>query len=162
MLLKLSATLAVLFALAGCGSAPTAQRYDQIMAGKPKKIEIEILGSVAQQCHLDPTYTYFAYNDGGLDEHGIAVLREVAECMKSGPMLGRSVLVSGYTDITGTRRYNQELGMTRGEAVALELMKHGVCPERIYVRSRGEKYAHADPDLMASDRRVELMLVQRE
>jgi outer membrane protein OmpA-like peptidoglycan-associated protein len=161
-MLKLSALLVALFALAGCSSAPTAQRYDYVIAGKPKKIEIEILSSVARECHLDPTYTYFAYNADGLDEHGMAVLREVAECMKTGPLVGRSVLVTGYTDITGTRAYNQELGMSRGQAVALGLVKHGVRSDRIYLRSRGEKYARADVRLMAEDRRVELMLVERD
>lgn len=163
MTLKLiAASLLTLVPLAACSSAPTARRYDDDMANRNKQTEIEIFGSVARACHIDPARTYFGYNQDQLDANAKQTLVEVADCMKYGPLAGRAILVTGYTDATGTRDYNAELGLERSRAVAGELVALGIDPNRIYLRSRGERGATDDPSGMAWDRKVELSLVERD
>ena len=70
--------------------------------------------------------------------------------------------MTGYTDAAGTRDYNAELGLERSRAVAGELVALGIDPNRIYLRSRGERGATDDPSGMAWDRKVELSLVERD
>lgn len=149
--------------VAACSSAPTARRYDAVMAGKSGRTAVEIHGVVASACGLDYGRAYFDYGSDGLDAHDKDVIDDIAECLRSGRLAGRSVLVTGFTDMTGTRPDNRDLGWARSEAVAEELYANGIPPNRIYVRSLGERKAKGQtPEGMAYDRRVELKLVERD
>ncbi|MFO0749520.1 MAG: OmpA family protein [Myxococcota bacterium] len=157
------AAFAALVPLAACSSGPKAIRYDDAMAGRNKRTEVEIAGSVVKACHLATNRAYFDYASDGLDDDDKAIVGEVAACMESGALRGRSILVTGYTDLTGTKPDNAALGLSRSEAIAAELHARGVPANRIFVRSRGEKDAkYIDADDMKYDRKVILTLVERD
>jgi len=156
-------SLAVLFPLSACGSAPTARRYDEVVAGKDHRIEIEASGDIMEKCNLYANKAYFEYASDNLDPDDKMVVQKVAECMKDGKLAGRSILVTGYTDFTGPRAMNEDLGMDRSRAVAAELVSNGIPPMRIFVRSRGERDARYKTDSgMVYDRRIVLSLVERD
>ena len=70
--------------------------------------------------------------------------------------------VSGYTDSTGSARYNLQLSKERAQAVANVLRKEGVGGDRILTRGYGEQKPIADNDTAEGrrqNRRVELLLV---
>ena len=48
------------------------------------------------------------------------------------------VEVSGYTDTTGSRDFNQQLSERRAGAVASQLIRFGVMPQRLIVQGYGE------------------------
>jgi len=72
------------------------------------------------------------------------------------------ITIVGYTDSTGTKRYNLALSRRRAEAVAEQLINDGVQPARLTVEGRGEADPRATNATAAGrqlNRRVE-MLVQ--
>jgi OmpA-OmpF porin, OOP family len=46
--------------------------------------------------------------------------------------------VNGYTDTSGTARYNQGLSVRRAQAIAAELVRNGVPATAISIRGFGE------------------------
>jgi outer membrane protein OmpA-like peptidoglycan-associated protein len=73
-----------------------------------------------------------------------------------------NIKVSGYTDSTGTDRYNQELSERRAESVGSYFNAQGVASGRVWTRGFGERYPVSDNDTPAGrerNRRVELRLV---
>jgi len=49
------------------------------------------------------------------------------------------IVVIGHTDTIGARRYNDHLSLARAERVREMLIEHGIPPERIQARGRGER-----------------------
>jgi OOP family OmpA-OmpF porin len=69
------------------------------------------------------------------------------------------VRVEGHTDSLGSEEYNQNLGRRRAETVRNYLVRGGVAPQRITVRSYGETRPIATNDTDEGrqlNRRVEL------
>ena len=69
--------------------------------------------------------------------------------------------MNGYTDTSGTPRYNQGLSIRRAQAVANELVRHGVPRAAIAIQGFGETQpAGADRDGVREpqNRRVEIIL----
>lgn len=159
----LSIQLLLVTPLAACASTPTAHRYDDLMANNDRQFPVDSREEVVSACGLDATRTCFAYDSADLGADDRQLLADVGLCLTQGKLVGRSVIVIGYTDRRGDAEYNLELGMTRGESVAKELVTLGVAPTHIFVRSRGEGWATGtSADGRAYDRKVELRLVQRE
>ena len=72
------------------------------------------------------------------------------------------IAVSGHTDSTGARDYNQQLSEERARSVANYLKSRGIVDARFNVIGFGEDYPIADnstPDGRAQNRRVELTLI---
>lgn len=72
------------------------------------------------------------------------------------------IRVSGHTDSTGSREYNQKLSQLRAESVADYLERHGVEPGRIYSVGYGEDRPIADNRTAAgraANRRVEIEIL---
>lgn len=163
MLKFILVSLAALFPLTACGSSPTARRYDDVMAGSERRMEIEASGDIMKKCDLAANKAYFSYASDNLDEDDKLVVQKVAECMKDGKLIGRSILVTGYTDFTGPRAMNLDLGLERSRAVADQLVGYGIPAQRIFVRSRGERDAKYTSDNgMVYDRKIVLTLVERD
>ena len=156
-------SLAALFPLTACGSSPTARRYDDVMSGSERRMEIEGSGDIMKMCDIYANKAYFAYASDVLDDDDKMVVKKIGECMLNGKLAGRSILVTGYTDFTGPRAMNQELGLERSRAVADMLVSQGIPARRIFVRSRGERDAEYTTDTgTAYDRKIVMTLVVRE
>lgn len=155
-------SLAALFPLTACGSTPKAARYDDVIAGNNKRMEIEGSDDIMTRCKLYADKAYFEYASNELDSDDKMVVQKIADCMKDGKLSKQSILVTGYTDFTGPRAMNQDLGLNRARAVAAELVNTGIPATRIYIRSRGERDARYKSDFgRAYDRRIILSLVER-
>jgi peptidoglycan-associated lipoprotein len=89
-------------------------------------------------------------------------LEQLAKCMTTGPLKGKSVDLVGRADPRGEAEYNMTLGATRADAVRHYLAQLGVAGSRIMTTSRGALDAQGhDEASWAVDRRVDLRLAGR-
>jgi peptidoglycan-associated lipoprotein len=85
------------------------------------------------------------------------VLAQVAECLTTGPLKGRSVRLVGRADPRGTQEYNMALGERRSNAVGKYLAGLGVGSGQMSETSRGALDATgSDEAAWRKDRRVDL------
>jgi peptidoglycan-associated lipoprotein len=85
----------------------------------------------------DQTVT-FAFNDASLDAAARAILDEQALWLRAHPDV--PMVVTGYTDLVGSERYNYGLGLRRADNARKYLVAQGVPAARlIAVESRGEQ-----------------------
>jgi peptidoglycan-associated lipoprotein len=85
-------------------------------------------------------------------------MQTLAECMISGPLRGKSIVLIGHTDPRGSDAYNDRLGAKRATDVRNYLIDHGVAADRVKVETAGKRTASSDPKDWATDRRVEVRL----
>ena len=74
----------------------------------------------------------------------------------------RELLVEGYTDSTGSDRYNLTLSQDRAEAVTRFLADSGIPPERMIATGYGKAYPQANnatPEGRQQNRRVEIVIL---
>lgn len=89
-------------------------------------------------------------------------LEQLAAFLKTYP--DRHIRISGYTDNTGSKEYNQQLSRRRAQAVSKALQDRGISPERIEVRGMGEAYPVATNATAAGrqqNRRVEITILNK-
>jgi outer membrane protein OmpA-like peptidoglycan-associated protein len=90
------------------------------------------------------------------------VLSQIADCLVTGPLKDKSVVLVGHGDPRGTQDYNDSLGKRRANAVAAYFREHGVSSARIEEKSRGKLDATGHgPAGWAEDRRVDVLLQER-
>lgn len=101
----------------------------------------------------------FDFDSSDLTEDEKAVLKQVAECLTTGPLKGRNVALVGRTDPRGEPEYNMSLGAYRAGTVRTYLGTLGVEPARMKETSRGALDATgADESGWHEDRRVDITL----
>jgi OOP family OmpA-OmpF porin len=79
---------------------------------------------------------YFAWNRSWVGPQGVAILQQAAATFKAGGVV--TVQVTGYTDTSGSARYNQRLSVRRARIVAHILAHMGVPWRAMTVAGRGE------------------------
>jgi OmpA-OmpF porin, OOP family len=79
---------------------------------------------------------YFAWNRSWVGPQGIAILKQAAATFAGGGVV--TVQVTGYTDTSGSARYNQRLSVRRARIVAHILAHMGVPWRAMTVAGRGE------------------------
>jgi peptidoglycan-associated lipoprotein len=85
------------------------------------------------------------------------VLAQVAQCLTTGPLKGRSVRLVGRADPRGTQEYNMALGERRSNATLKYLTALGVDPKQMTETSRGALDATgSDEAAWQQDRRVDI------
>jgi len=113
---------------------------------------------LADLCGIDRAEANFDYDSARLDADAKRTIAALADCFVDGALAGRDAVVIGHADPRGPDDYNRELGMSRADAVAQELTRHGLPTTRIDVESHGEAHAHADPSEWPDDRRVDVQI----
>ena len=101
-------------------------------------------------------YPTFEFDSAKLDAEEQAGLRELAACMKTGPLRGKRVLVTGRTDPRGTVAHNDKLGLERAARVKRYLLAHGIASDRVLTASVGETDASPLPRDWPQDRHVQV------
>jgi peptidoglycan-associated lipoprotein len=110
------------------------------------------LGSVERAPKFD-----FDKSDLRGDER--AVLEEIASCVTTGPLEGRSLRLVGRADPRGSAEYNLALGHARAANVSSYLESRGVDGSKISTTSRGSfEAAGYDEATWRLDRRVDVGL----
>lgn len=102
----------------------------------------------------------FDTNSGNVKSSFYDVLNSVAVVLEEFDQT--IVAVSGHTDSTGSREYNQQLSEERARSVANYLKSHGIVAARLDIVGFGEDYPIADNSTAegrAQNRRVELTLI---
>ena len=101
----------------------------------------------------------FAFNSADLPSGTMPMIDQLAKVLKDNP--GRKIAIEGHTDSTGAQIYNKTLGRDRAGVVRAALIRHGVSPDRIIVRSYGEEHPVADNSSVAGrkeNRRTDVLI----
>jgi OmpA-OmpF porin, OOP family len=102
---------------------------------------------------------FFDWNRATLTDRARQIIRLAADA--STRVQYTQIRVNGYTDTSGSARYNQALSVRRAEAVAAELVRLGVPRSAIAIRGFGETHllVPTGPGVReAQNRRVEIII----
>lgn len=123
---------------------------------------IHVSPEIMRECRFpaDPgELPLFDVDQASLKPRGRDILADVANCLKEGPLEGRTITIIGRTDARGSDEHNHALGASRADATRNYLLGKGVGERKLLVISRGEEGATGDDESsMALDRRVDLVL----
>ena len=103
----------------------------------------------------------FDFEKSKLKKEFLSDLDKLAEYLKNNP--SASVLLEGYTDITGSDAYNLNLSKKRVQSIKKYLIKKGVDPEKINISAKGKEKPTADNNTKEGrklNRRVEISIVK--
>jgi len=102
---------------------------------------------------------FFDWDKANLTERARAIVKEAAD--NSTRVQYTRIEVNGYTDTSGTPKYNQGLSVRRAKAVAAELVRDGVPESAIDIRGFGDTHllvATARGVREPQNRRVEIIM----
>ena len=124
---------------------------------------LTVAGDLARRCELrfnsTPQAPKFDLDRFELLPEDRDVLDQVASCLTTGPLRGRTVQLVGRADPRGTEEYNLGLGSRRAESVSTYLQRLGVPAQQLQASTRGAMDATgADESGWRTDRRVDLEL----
>ncbi|MUG99902.1 OmpA family protein [Scytonema sp. UIC 10036] len=106
-----------------------------------------------------PRNVHFALDKSFISQDSSAVLDRVAEVLQEYPFI--VIELQGHTDPRASDAYNQALGRRRALSVRNYLLRKGIAPERMTIRSFGEsqRKVPGGTDVVdyARDRRVEII-----
>lgn len=103
----------------------------------------------------------FDFDNSELQPEDRKVLDQVAACVTTGPLKGKSLSLVGRADARGEEEYNFALGEHRASAVTGYLRQLGVDGSKLRESSRGKLDATGtDEEGWAKDRRVDIGIVR--
>ena len=105
---------------------------------------------------------HFAYDKAKIQQQSYALLREVADVLKSNPEI--EVRIEGHTDSRGSDSYNKDLSQRRATAVVDFLQKEGISRSRMVAKGFGESQpieSNSTEAGRAANRRVEIEITSR-
>jgi peptidoglycan-associated lipoprotein len=142
-------------------SAP--QTTSSVIPTIPAAPELNVSETILKDCEIKfngiAGAPKFAFDDSELGPGERALLRDVAACVTTGPLTGRSLLLVGRADPRGEFEYNLVLGASRAGRVSSYLMGLGLDGARITTTSRGWFDATGTDEAgWQVDRRVDLDL----
>lgn len=117
--------------------------------------------AVRDQINEDPpTLIFEAYQtEASLSHDGANKFGEIVDYLDNNP--DGSLLVTGHTDISGSRSLNMELSQGRAEFLKSLLVQHGIAEESITTDSKGPDDPVADnssPEGRAKNRRAVVII----
>ncbi|HEX5060706.1 MAG TPA: OmpA family protein [Kofleriaceae bacterium] len=125
---------------------------------------LSLSGDIVQMCGIKATANAtaaptFDYDKEELHPEDRAVLDQLATCLMTGALKGRSVALTGRADPRGTEEYNLGLGSRRAASVSTYLVRLGVGEPQLGVTTRGSLDASGTDEAgWAKDRRVDITL----
>ena len=102
---------------------------------------------------------FFDWNKSVLTSRAQQIVGEAAGNAAKGK--ATQIAVNGYTDTSGTARYNEGLSMRRAQAVAAELVRDGVPKTALVIKGFGETHlmVPTGPNVREpQNRRVEIIM----
>lgn len=144
-------------------AAPSRRRQASQTAAAPAPAPRVQVASTDPEAGAAPSGTAvgfnirFAFNSAELLPDTLPHLDRMGETLRSEQAGGRSVVIVGHTDASGSDEYNLRLSEKRAEAVLAYLAdRHGVAPERLRIVGRGEQQPLPGHDPFdGANRRVE-------
>ncbi|MEO8800077.1 MAG: OmpA family protein [Polyangiaceae bacterium] len=101
---------------------------------------------------------FFAFDSSKPDTESQPTMQNLVDCMRSGALQGKSIVLIGRTDPRGMDDYNIKLGRERAERVKKYLVANGIDTGRVATDSIGARDAHESPNEWPGDRRVQIEL----
>ena len=104
-----------------------------------------------------PRNIHFAFDQANISDNTAAIVDRIVAVLKEYPFM--VIELQGHTDSRGNDRYNLDLSRRRAHAARNYLLKQGVRPERITIRSLGESQFKKQGNSIlehAQNRRVEI------
>jgi outer membrane protein OmpA-like peptidoglycan-associated protein len=101
----------------------------------------------------------FETGKADLNAQGVQAANDLANFLRV--RADRTIVLSGYTDNTGSARINTALSAARAEAVKTAVMKQGIEPSRIQTKGLGQSNpvaSNATSDGRQKNRRVEVAI----
>ncbi len=128
-------------------------------ATTPTSSSVHIDDRILRACGNLPI-AHFAFDSASVQADAAAALDALARCFTTGPLAGRSMLLTGHTDPRGEVEYNMALGQRRAGNVASYLNGRGMERGHLSVTSHGELDATGTDEAgWARDRKVDVTLV---
>lgn len=136
---------------------------EQVPSNQQVSPNIALAGDIVQLCGIKTTSTTaaptFDYDKEELHPEDRAVLDQLATCLMSGALKGRTLSLIGRADPRGTDEYNLGLGSRRASSVSTYLVRLGVAQPQLDVTTRGALDATGTDEAgWAQDRRVDILL----
>lgn len=128
---------------------------------EPKKDELRA-SLLIKKIHKN-VKIYFDFDKADIRLDAIPVLEQGVALLNKNPKT--DILITGNCDIRGSEKYNEKLGLRRGEAVKKLMVDKGISEDRIKIVSRGKLDAIAyvaDLVGMAKDRNAQFMVAEVE
>lgn len=131
--------------------------------GTPAKSAVNVDDAITKACNLkfsdESQAPKFDFNSEDLSPAEKDILEQIAKCLTTGPLKGRSVDLVGRADPRGETEYNMTLGAKRARAAHQFLASAGVANDKLFDTSRGELDATGkDEEGWRKDRRVDVKL----
>ena len=131
--------------------------------GTPAKSAVNVDDAITKACNLKFTdesqAPKFDFNSEDLSPAEKDILEQIAKCLTTGPLKGRSVDLVGRADPRGETEYNMTLGAKRARAAHQFLASAGVANDKLFDTSRGELDATGkDEEGWRKDRRLDVKL----
>ncbi len=133
--------------------APTPSVRDE------NSTQVVVDRSLMEKCGLKEAKLYFPFDSAEVKGNGDENVRSMADCLTSGNLRGKELVLVGHTDPRGTDEYNKALGKSRADSIAELLVAAGMPKDKLVVKSEGEQSASNDQDDWPRDRRVEVAVV---
>lgn len=130
------------------------------ISADPNSTQVTLDSALVERCGIRQAKIYFPYDSAQVQGNSDARVRSMADCLVSGNLRGKELLLVGHTDPRGSQEYNEELGKSRAQAIAELLIAAGLPKDKVVVKSEGESDASGDQDEWPRDRRVEVALVK--
>lgn len=160
--------------IAACAASPpppanramplTVESSSQALAPAPVPVRspvssIALSEDLCKACGIREDDAHFSFDSSVLRQTDVTPLNELAVCLLSGPLQGRSIRLLGRADPRGDTDYNMALGQSRADSVGAYLGGRGVDSARRPTSSRGAMDAKGtDEQSWKEDRRVDLTL----
>lgn len=130
---------------------------------KPQNTAVNVDDAITKACNLkfadESQSPKFDFDSEALSPAEKDILEQIAKCLTTGPLKGRSVDLVGRADPRGETEYNMTLGAKRARAAHQFLASAGVGNDKLFDTSRGELDATGkDEEGWRKDRRVDVRL----
>ena len=137
---------------------------EQVTTNEQVSPNLALAGDIVKLCNIKVGATTtaaptFDYDKEELHPEDRAVLDQLATCLMTGPLKGRSLSLVGRADPRGTEEYNLGLGSRRAGSVSTYLVRLGVGQPQLDVNTRGSLDATGTDEAgWQKDRRVDILL----
>jgi outer membrane protein OmpA-like peptidoglycan-associated protein len=125
----------------------------------PTPVTLEPVGPAPAPAAARSYLVFFDWDKSTLTDRARQIIREAAD--NSTHVQYTRIEVNGYTDTSGTPRYNQGLSLRRARAVQAELIKDGVPQSGITIQGFGDTHllVQTGPGVREpQNRRVEIII----
>lgn len=140
----------------------TNDQLQQLPANEQVSPTLNLAGDIVKLCGIKAAATAnptFDYDKDDLSPEDRSILDQLATCLTTGALKGRSLNLIGRADPRGTEEYNLGLGSRRAGSVSSYLVRLGVGEPQLAVNTRGSLDATGTDEAgWSKDRRVDITL----